>query len=556
LAIANAVAFDNNGDLQIGASTIGSTFTGGVSTTAVTGLVTLGGNITAPAGMTLGTATLIADTALDSDGGALTAGTITSNDAFALTLDGGSAGTVAVAGLANGGDLTILDSGSTTFSGAVNANTLTLTDTSGTIAVQGDLTVDTALVSQVNAYSVSLTGATNTIAGTSTFNNSGTLTLGDGGDALNFTGGVTAAAPSVVNLNGTVTAAGTAAISLGDADSNVAVSGTSLVGGTSTGAITLADVDLTDAAQLTVGTGIANTISLAGVLGDNGGAGAETLILNTTGAVTATGAIGADGNELDQLTVTQSGGMTIQSTLDAESVVLTDTTGTIAFQGNTNIDTGLTTSAEDYALSLTGGANSIAGATSILNTGALTLGDGAGDNSLFVGGLSATASEGGIFTAGTIRTTDQAITLGNLAGAGSANTITLNAATTINANDGVVTLANVTDGAGDFGLSLQQAGATGQASIEGSLTVDSLLTFNGAYDVELLGGVTVASDTTFANTTRVQIGDAAGDTSNFAGGLDTTAVTSTEIAGVVSSGDTQIDLGATTLLDAATLDSG
>ena len=165
LAIANAVAFDNNGDLQIGASTIGSTFTGGVSTTAVTGLVTLGGNITAPAGMTLGTATLIADTALDSDGGALTAGTITSNDAFALTLDGGSAGTVAVAGLANGGDLTILDSGSTTFSGAVNANTLTLTDTSGTIAVQGDLTVDTALVSQVNAYSVSLTGATNTIAG-------------------------------------------------------------------------------------------------------------------------------------------------------------------------------------------------------------------------------------------------------------------------------------------------------------------------------------------------------------------------------------------------------
>ncbi|MEC9212882.1 MAG: hypothetical protein VX813_01600, partial [Actinomycetota bacterium] len=245
---------------------------------------------------------------------------------------------------------------------------------------------------------------------------------------------------------------------------------------------------------------------MAGVLGDNGGAGAETLILNTTGAVTATGAIGADGNELDQLTVTQSGGTTIQSTLDAQTVVLTDTTGTIAFQGDTNIDTGLTTSAEDYALSLTGGANSIAGATSILNTGALTLGDGAGDNSLFVGGLSATASEGGIFTAGTIRTTDQAITLGNLAGAGSANTITLNAATTINANAGAVTLANVTDGAGDFGLSLQQAGATGQASIEGSLTVDSLITFNGAYDVELLGGVTVASDTTFANTTRVQIG--------------------------------------------------
>ena len=80
---------------------------------------------------------------------------------------------------------------------------------------------------------VSLTGGSNTIAGATTFANTGTLTLGDGGDTLNCTGGVVATAPSGINLNGTVTAAGTGVITLGDGNTAVAVGGTSTVGGTS-----------------------------------------------------------------------------------------------------------------------------------------------------------------------------------------------------------------------------------------------------------------------------------------------------------------------------------
>jgi hypothetical protein len=78
------------------------------------------------------------------------------------------------------GTVTITQSGGTTFADAVSAATVAITDTAdaATVAFQGNLTVGTALTAAAQPYNVSITGTTNTIAGTTTFINTGTLTLG------------------------------------------------------------------------------------------------------------------------------------------------------------------------------------------------------------------------------------------------------------------------------------------------------------------------------------------------------------------------------------------
>jgi hypothetical protein len=486
--ITNAVTFDNAGDLAIGADGVTSTFNGGFTTSGVGGTVTLSGNVVASGGMTLGDLTLTADTTLDSNGSALTAGIITSNNVFALTLDGGAGGNVDVGSLVDGGDLTITDSASTTFGGAVNADTLTLTDTTGTIAFEGDTTIDTALVSQVNPYSVAFTGTTNSIAGATTFNHSGSLTLGDGGDDFTFDGGITATAPTVINLNGAVSVNG-GVITLGDGDTTVNVETDTTLGGAAT-AINVGLANLADDTTLTLGTGNAADVTLAGALGTaDAGATSESVVFDTTGTVMVPGAIGAnDGsNDLDQLTVTQSGGTTFQSTLDAQSVTLTDTMGTIAFQGDTNIGTGLTASAGagGYSVALTGSSNTIAGATSFLNAGSVTIGNALADVTEFTGGLDTTGGPSGTSVAGTVRADGQAIDLG-------ATTLTAN--TTLDAGAGTLDLVSVSDNGNGFGLTLQDAAATGAVTI-GMFTLGSLTTRAGAYDVSLEDSGTVTGDT-------------------------------------------------------------
>ncbi len=66
------------------------------------------------------------------------------------------------------------------------------------------------------AYNVAINGSGGTITNAVTFSNTGTVTLGDAsGDSITFTGGVTATAPSQVNIAGTVQSTNTA-ISIGD----------------------------------------------------------------------------------------------------------------------------------------------------------------------------------------------------------------------------------------------------------------------------------------------------------------------------------------------------
>jgi hypothetical protein len=185
------------------------------------------------------------------------------------------------------------------------------------------------------AYNVSLTGATNTVGGASTFSNTGTLTLGDAsGDATTFTAGLTATAPSV-SLAGTL------------ATTNTALA---------LGAVTLT---------------------------------ADGTFL--TGSGTATLASATDG-----------GGSFVLALGDAAQ------TGLMAINGSVTVNA-LTTAGGAYGVSLLGG-GTINTAATFLNTGTTTLGDASGDTVTFTGGLTATA--GSVSAAGTINTTNAAMSLG------------------------------------------------------------------------------------------------------------------------------------------------
>ena len=100
--------------------------------------------------------------------------------------------------------------------------------------------------------------------------------------------------------------------------------------------------------------------------------------------ITVTGAVGST-EALAGLTITNSNGATFQSSVDvsdgaAGTIAITDTEDgqTVSFQGNVTADA-LTTTANGYNVSLTGGSVQIGSDTTFANTGSITLGDASGD---------------------------------------------------------------------------------------------------------------------------------------------------------------------------------
>ena len=92
---------------------------------------------------------------------------------------------------------------------------------------------------------------------------------------------------------------------------------------------------------------------------------ASNLSLNSTGVAS----VGSGGHKHRDMTVTQSGGTTFSSTVDAVAVTLTDTTGTIRVpDGNLTVATDLNTAAQGYGVSLLGG-STISNAVTFSNTG-------------------------------------------------------------------------------------------------------------------------------------------------------------------------------------------
>ena len=273
--------FLNTGTVTLGdAATDSITFAGGLATTGNASnptTVNVAGTVaTTDAQMDLGAVTLMANAELDTGTAAassMNVGAVTGGG-FALTLDSGAdaAADITVASVDNVSALTIRDSGGTTFTGTVGAGapgTLTITDTTGTVAFQDNATI-TTLITANQPYNVSFTGATNSVTSDTNFLNTGTLTLGDAAtDSITFAGGLAttgnATNPTTVNIAGTVATTNTQ--------------------------MDLAAITLTGDATLSAGAG---GITLNGPLDGN-----QALVLNSTGTTDLNGVI--RGHDPDQL---------------------------------------------------------------------------------------------------------------------------------------------------------------------------------------------------------------------------------------------------------------
>ena len=264
----------------------------------------------------------------------------------------------------------------------VKANNLSISTppNDANIVFSGDLEVSNSFTTGNTNTNITFLGAT-TIQGNTSFLNRGTLTLGNAGtDLFNFKGGVTASNPSLINLIGTVAAEGTGVINLNAP--LLIKNGNALVGGISTGAITLGNSIIENGATLTVGTGINNAVNLAAIAGTAGGS-ASNLTINTLGTASVTGTVGTD---IGNLRITNSGGTTFQNTVEAATGIITNTTGTIDFERNLTLSAGLTTAVQGYNIKITGSNNTIAGASTFINTGTLLLGNNDTDVVTFSGG--------------------------------------------------------------------------------------------------------------------------------------------------------------------------
>ena len=320
-----------------------------------------------------------------------------------------------------------------------NAGTVVINATTVTIAAAGDITATTG--------SVTITGTTITSAGDLSSSGGGNITVnatGSAGSAAVLNGPITttgASAGSInvgaergtITLNGAITAGTGGTVFLPIAQSTGIIfikapirAGTDIRAASSGGLISAGQIDL--AANLRTTLGEINLapvggIVLSGAVSLNAGGstvgkiilggsidGAHNLTLEAVGVINVDNV--GQTTALGTITTTNSGGTNFNSNFTAARVVVTDTTGSITFNGtNTNITERLTTAAKGYSLAFGNAAsdnNVIAGAPVFLNTGDVgfegttVLSSGATITSGFstTVNLSGTITSGGAFNIG------------------------------------------------------------------------------------------------------------------------------------------------------------
>ena len=330
------------------------TLAGGVAG-ATTSFVTRGFSVEFGGNVDLAGRNLTIDT---TGGGVAPAGSfIYLNDSIdgagTLTIDGGTAGDLSVNHL--GGEtggatpltgVTVANANGAAFGRGLRAGTVRIVNATDAVTFAGVLDITGEFVTDARPYRVTLLGGgagSSRIAGTTTFHNTGRVQFGDEGppDVITFAGGLVATAPAEVGLTATILA-DSGSMVLGDADTRVSVTG-AVIGGAAA-SITLADVDLLNA-PLVLGTGRANTIRVGSVTGTAEGSSDE-FVVDTTGTVTVTGGVGSG---VDDLQVVRSAGTTFEGAVAAGVVVLSDTAGTVVFQGAVTVPT-LGTSADRVTL--------------------------------------------------------------------------------------------------------------------------------------------------------------------------------------------------------------
>ncbi len=510
-AITPNVVFTNDGTLQLGDAAGDSlTFTGGLSTTAVTGTVNLAGSINSnDAALIFGPVTLVANTTLDSNATAtntanITLGAVTGNT-FDLTLETGygiANADIIGTNFASSGALTLQNIGGTAgFTGAVSAGSLSVTDT---------------------VVNVALTGISGTITNPVEFHNSGTLVLGQNGGIITFAGGIETAGnatnPTTVTLNGTIATTNTAItlgnITLGSTvtlDSNATTAAGAINVGTVTssnaayaftadaatsgavslGAIGTAGAGADDPASVTVS---GSTLTLANVYSHGAQAytGATSITLNGTEYQTLSDTAGAE-------SLTFNGNVLLGQNV-AMSTIGLDSSDSIEFNGTVNDDAG----SSDRTLTLDAGAGSVS-FTGIIGGTTAPLGVTVSDAASVDFGASTTIGASGLnvtTSGGTITQT-----------AGSA--LVIAGTTTLTAFDGVAAYYDITlDNTGnDFGGTVTATGANITLTDTDDITLGNIAATSGIIEVSTstVGAgsfITVAGTVGTSTTTGISLNTA------------------------------------------------
>ena len=226
--------------------------------------------------------------------------------------------------------------------------------------------------------------------------------------------------------------------------------------------------------DLSLITGSGN-ISVTGAVGSSNNL--DVLTVNNTGTFTTSSSVAAT-----TMTLTHTGGTTIGGTLTATTMNLTDTTdaASITFNGNVSATT-LNTAAEAYNVVFNGTTSTVANAVTFSNSGTVTFGNGTGDTTTFTGGIAATAPTQ-VNLAGTVVTTDT-----TMMSLGDTNTpIVLTANTILSANTGGdIWMGGTVNGA--YSLTLNTTGTNILTSAIGGTTALTSLTTNA-------GGATFITD--------------------------------------------------------------
>ena len=473
--ITNAVTFSNTGTLVIAN---GMTFTGGVTATAPSSKSLAGTISTTNAAINFGTAgtiTLTGNTTLSSGSGNITLYDIPGPGNFNLTLTGSGTNTLGVVNLGTGTlDLSGLSGGTTSVDGALTAQALSTPAAAVNLVFNGG----------AGAQTSSITGA-----GSTTFANGGTLTLGnDSGDSITFTGGVTATTPSSVSVGGTIATGGGAGqnITLGDGDTPV---------------VLIADT------VLSAGAG---NITLGGTVNADAAANNRTLTLNSTGITTLGGAVGG-GQALGSLT-TNAGGTT---QINGGGVT---TTGAQTYNDNVTLGANTTLTTTNSTVTFSGTVNGAQSLTVSVGTGLVSFGGAVGGGTA-LSSVSVTSTNGA----------PNAITLRNVTTSGTqtyTGNVTLGAATSLTTtSNGSVSITGTVSGAQDFTLS---ANGTGTVSFGGDVTVGA--TAAGALSISasslsLGSGVDISTAGVNGNISLTVDGLSLGGTNTINAGTGTFALT-------------------------------
>lgn len=263
------VTLSNGGVLTLAAAadfTIDGAFVqdgaGAVSTAA--DIVTTGDLITFATAVTQ-TGSVLLDTT--NSGGTSAGANITLNTVAgggnSLTLNAGSGGAISSGSIANVATLTISDSNTSQFSGAVSATTVAIGDTTTVVTFDAAVTA-TNFTAAAAAYGMTF-NAGGSVTNAVTFNNTGGVTFGnDTADMMNFAGGVTSTA-SATTIQGTLNTT-SSNVTFGQTTLAAATTiNTGAAGGTiTTGQISGSGVALT----LNAGTGDVLLANSANVIGD------------------------------------------------------------------------------------------------------------------------------------------------------------------------------------------------------------------------------------------------------------------------------------------------